>query len=90
MSTSCPHISGIQLTDLPEVITGCEDCHAIAGTWVHLRICQSCGRVACCDSSPHQHSSAHARSSARPISAKPREDRSWCYLDNVALVVTRP
>ena len=29
MSTICPHIGSIQLTDLPEVITGCEDCLAI-------------------------------------------------------------
>ena len=25
MSTTCPHIGGIQPTDLPEVIAGCED-----------------------------------------------------------------
>jgi hypothetical protein len=35
MSTICPHIDSIQLTDLPEVIPGCQDCHAIGGTWVH-------------------------------------------------------
>jgi hypothetical protein len=30
------------------------------------------------------------RSSAHPSSAKPRKDWSWCYLDNVAFVVSRP
>ena len=23
--------------------------------WAHLRMCLSCGHVACCDSSPHRH-----------------------------------
>jgi hypothetical protein len=82
----------IQLTDLPEVMTGCEDCLAIGGSWVHLRVCHSGGRIARCDSSPHRHASAHARSSAHPIasSAEPGKDWSWCYLGNVAFVVTRP
>jgi Family of unknown function (DUF5996)/Zn-finger in ubiquitin-hydrolases and other protein len=87
MSVTCTHIGSIELTDLPEVIAGCEDCLAIGGTWVHLRMCQSCGRIGCCDSSPHRHASAHAHSSAHPIarSAEPGEDWSWCYVDNVAL-----
>ncbi len=92
MSTICSHTGSIKLTELPDVIEGCADCLAIGGTWVHLRMCQSCGRIGCCDSSPHRHASAHARSSAHPIarSAEPGEDWSWCYVDNVAFVVTRP
>jgi hypothetical protein len=52
---------------------------------------QSCGRIGCCDSSPHRHASSHARSARHPIarSAEPGEDWSWCYLDNVAFAVTR-
>jgi hypothetical protein len=40
----------------------------------------------------HRHVSAHAASSQRPIarSAGPSEDSSWCHLDNVAFVVSRP
>jgi hypothetical protein len=36
--------------------------------------------------------SSRARGSRHPIarSAEPRKDWSWCYLDNVAFVVTRP
>jgi hypothetical protein len=28
---------------------GCEECLAMGDTWVHLRICMSCGHVGCCD-----------------------------------------
>jgi uncharacterized UBP type Zn finger protein len=92
MSTTCEHLSSIELTELPEAVAGCEDCLAICGRWVHLRMCQSCGRIGCCDTSPHRHASAHARGAGHPIarSAEPGEDWSWCYVDNVAFVVTGP
>jgi hypothetical protein len=85
----CAHTDSITITELPE-IAGCADCLATGGTWLHLRMCQSCGHIACCDSSPNRHASAHARSSGHPIvrSAEPGEDWSWCYLDNVAFVAT--
>jgi Zn-finger in ubiquitin-hydrolases and other protein len=90
MSSPCTHLHSIKLTGLPESIPGCEDCLAIGGTWVHLRMCQTCGRVGCCDSSPHRHASAHARSVGHPIarSAEPGEDWSWCYVDELAFLVT--
>ena len=88
MTTACAHLDSIRLTGLPDTIIGCEDCLAIGGTWVHLRMCQSCGRIGCCDSSPHRHASRHVRAAGHPIarSAKPGENRSWCYLDEVAFV----
>jgi hypothetical protein len=92
MSEICSHIDGIQVTKLPEAIAGCEDCLAIGSTWVHLRMCQSCGRIGCCDSSPHRHASTHADNARHPIarSAEPGEDWSWCYVDNVPFVVAEP
>ena len=92
MSAICSHTASMKLAELPDVIAGCAQCLPIGGTWLHLRMCQSCGRSGCCDSSPHRHASAHARGSRHPIarSAEPGEDWSWCYLDNVAFVVTRP
>ena len=90
MNVGCTHVDSVKLTELPEAIAGCEDCLAIRGTWVHLRMCQSCGRIGCCDSSPHRHASAHARRVGHPIarSAEPGEDWSWCYVDNIAFVIT--
>lgn len=60
MSAICSHTDSIELTELPDEIAGCTDCLAIGGTWLHLRMCQSCGHIACCDSSPNRHVSATA------------------------------
>jgi len=86
---TCTHLDQIKLIELPEAIAGCEDCLAMGGTWVHLRMCQSCGHVACCDSSPNRHASAHARSTDHPVvrSAEPGEAWSWCCVDQVAFVI---
>jgi hypothetical protein len=90
MTSICTHTDGIVVTELPALIAGCEDCLAIGGTWVHLRMCQTCGHIGCCDSSPNCHASAHARAGGHPIarSAEPGENWSWCYLDEIAFVVT--
>jgi hypothetical protein len=90
MSALHLHTYSIELTELLDEIARCEDCPAMGGTWVHLRNCQSGGRIGCCDSPPHPHASAHARGTGHPIarSAEPGEDWSWCYVDNVAFVVT--
>jgi hypothetical protein len=89
MSVACTHLDTIAVTELPDPIAGCEECLATGGWWVHLRMCQSCGHIGCCDSSPSKHASAHARDSSHPIarSAEPGEDWSWCYVDEVAFVV---
>ena len=89
MNATCTHLDSIELTELPATIEGCEDCLAIGGTWVHLRMCQTCGHIGCCDSSPNRHASKHASASGHPIirSAEPGEDWSWCYVDEVAFVV---
>jgi Zn-finger in ubiquitin-hydrolases and other protein len=89
MSELCTHTDSIEITQLPESIAGCEDCLAMGARWVHLRMCQACGHIGCCDSSPNRHASAHARNADHPIarSAEPGEDWSWCYVDNVAFVV---
>jgi hypothetical protein len=65
---------------------GCEDClRAGRRDWVHLRVCQTCGHVGCCDSSPGRHASRHYESSNHPVvrSFEPGEDWFWCYIDSV-------
>jgi uncharacterized UBP type Zn finger protein len=86
---ACSHLDQIQVTVLPERIAGCEECLASGDRWVHLRMCQTCGKIGCCDSSPNRHASRHARDHGHPIirSAEPGEDWSWCFLDEVAFVV---
>jgi hypothetical protein len=82
---ACTHLDAI--TDVEPSSTGCEDCLA-AGmhNWVHLRVCQSCGHVGCCDSSPGRHATAHHRTAGHPVirSYEPGEDWYWCYVDELA------
>ncbi|MCM3885266.1 UBP-type zinc finger domain-containing protein [Frankia sp. R82] len=87
MSATCTHLDTVTVTELPPAIRGCEECLATGGVWVHLRMCESCGRIGCCDSSPNRHASRHAASARHPIarSAEPGESWSWCYVDNTAV-----
>jgi Zn-finger in ubiquitin-hydrolases and other protein len=84
---SCTHLGEIQVTALPDEITGCEECLKIGGWWVHLRMCEICGHIGCCDNSPNKHATAHFHETSHPIirSAEPAEDWSWCYVDEVTL-----
>jgi uncharacterized UBP type Zn finger protein len=83
----CTHLDHVLVTELPESVDGCEDCLAMGGRWLHLRICLECGKVGCCDSSPNRHASKHARSTEHPIirSLEPGEDWSWCFVDEVGM-----
>lgn len=85
----CSHLDQITITALPAEIAGCEECLKIGGTWLHLRMCMSCGKIGCCDSSPNRHARAHASDASHPIvrSAEPDEEWSWCFIDDVGFVV---
>jgi Zn-finger in ubiquitin-hydrolases and other protein len=89
MAPQCTHLDQIEVLELPEPIAGCAECLATGGRWVHLRMCQTCGEIGCCDSSPNRHASRHAAAEGHPVarSAEPGEDWSWCYVDEVAFVV---
>ena len=65
----------------------CEECSKIGGQWVHLRMCMTCGKIGCCDSSPNRHARAHAAEAAHPIvtSYEPRERWRYCFVDDVVL-----
>ena len=65
MSAVCTHTDQIRIVELPDAIAGCEDCLAIGGRWVHLRMCMTCGKIGCCDSSPNRHAT-QARPRGRP------------------------
>jgi uncharacterized UBP type Zn finger protein len=89
VSVACSHLDQIEITQLPERIAGCEECLRIGARWVHLRMCESCGKIGCCDSSPNRHARKHAGEADHPIvrSAEPGEDWSYCFVDDVAFVV---
>jgi uncharacterized UBP type Zn finger protein len=84
--TVCTHLGEVVVRELPSEIEGCEDCLRYGSKWLHLRICLTCGHVGCCDDSPNRHATAHHQATSHSIirSLEPREDWSWCYVDEVA------
>lgn len=85
---TCTHLDQIKV-ERPERVDGCEECLKTGSPWVHLRVCRSCGKVGCCDSSPNRHASRHAGESGHAIasSLEPGERWSWCYVDEVAFEI---
>jgi len=65
----------------------CEECLKMGDTWVHLRLCEECGHVGCCDSSKNKHATKHFHTTKHPIikSLQPGETWGWCYVDEVML-----
>ncbi len=89
MTVECRHVPA-ELAPPDIESDGCEDCLAAGRRdWVHLRFCQECGHVGCCDNSPGGHATAHFHASQHPIirSFEPREDWCYCYSDDVMFIV---
>ncbi len=78
---TCTHITEVRVSAHPESVSGCEDCLQIGGHWRHLRVCLTCGHVACCDASPNHHARRHWEETHHPIiqSVEPGEQWAWCY-----------
>jgi hypothetical protein len=88
MDGPCGHLDRVR--DVEPSADGCEECLRTGETWVHLRICMSCGHVGCCDSSPKRHATAHWRSHPDPPvvrSFEPGEDWWWCFVDELLFEV---
>jgi hypothetical protein len=85
----CTHLDRYEVLDPPARIDGCEECLKTGSRWVHLRMCQTCGKIGCCDSSPNRHASKHAGEASHPIvrSVQPGEDWSWCYIDELMFML---
>ncbi|HEY1969169.1 MAG TPA: UBP-type zinc finger domain-containing protein [Pseudonocardia sp.] len=89
---SCTHTEGFDgahwTEPAPDNTEGCADCLAAdEHVWAHLRMCLGCGHVACCDSSPHRHASAHATQTGHPVmrSFEPGESWRWCFVDEAVV-----
>ena len=79
----CSHLD--QITNPRPHSKGCEECLKMGDSWVHLRLCESCGHVGCCDSSKNKHATKHAHATSHPIvkSLERGEDWLYCYVDDV-------
>jgi hypothetical protein len=78
---SCSHTDMIK--NVTPSSSGCRLCLETGDSWVHLRVCLTCGSVACCDSSKNKHALRHSQISGHPIvkSFEHGEDWRWCYID---------
>jgi uncharacterized UBP type Zn finger protein len=84
MAEQCTHLDQIQSVT-PHTPNGCEECLKSGMTWVHLRLCRTCGHVGCCDSSVGKHATKHFHATAHPIiqSFEKGEHWGWCYVDEL-------
>ena len=85
---TCTHLQFVK-TDKGRT-QGCEECLASGDTWVHLRLCRTCGHVGCCDDSKNKHATKHFHATKHPIitSFEPGETWSWCYVDELVMELT--
>ncbi|OLE97377.1 MAG: hypothetical protein AUG75_09070 [Cyanobacteria bacterium 13_1_20CM_4_61_6] len=83
MATECTHLNEVR--EVVPSARGCEDCLKTGDDWLHLRLCETCGHVGCCDSSKNKHATAHFHATRHPIikSFEPGESWGWCYVDEI-------
>jgi uncharacterized UBP type Zn finger protein len=79
----CTHLDEVRVTQT--AVHVCQECVKTGDDWVHLRMCLTCGHVACCDSSKNRHATKHFRGTHHPLvrSIEPGERWVWCYVDEV-------
>lgn len=83
MAKECTHLD--QIRDVAPGSDGCEECLQTGDSWVHLRLCLTCGHVGCCDASRNRHATKHHMKTSHPIirSFEPGESWLWCYPDQL-------
>lgn len=86
MTDQCTHLD--QIRDVGPKSLGCEECLTMGDSWVHLRMCLTCGSVGCCDSSKNKHATKHFHVTSHPLirSLEPGDEWAWCYVDEVGMV----
>ncbi len=84
MAKSCSHLDTIR-NPAPKTPQGCEECLQMGDEWVHLRLCETCGHVGCCDDSKNKHATKHFHATQHPIikSFEPGEEWGYCYVDDL-------
>lgn len=85
MTKQCTHTNRIKTGIVPKTPEGCQECLEIGDSWVHLRLCLTCGHVGCCDASKNKHATKHYLQTEHPIiqSFQPGEDWKWCFIDEI-------
>ncbi len=81
MARQCSHLEVVK--EARPRTNGCEECLKTGDSWVHLRLCETCGHVGCCDSSKNKHATKHFHTTRHPVirSFEPGETWRYCYVD---------
>lgn len=84
-SSRCTHTDATKEVSYTDHV--CPECVASGDSWVHLRICMTCGHVGCCDSSKNRHATRHHEETGHPIvkTIEDEPDWAWCYDDETIL-----
>jgi len=77
----CEHTAGLPEPEPEALSDTCRVCAELGQLPVHLRKCLVCGNVACCDSTPGRHATAHFQETGHAVmrSFEPGESWRWCY-----------
>ena len=74
----CKHSADIQ--DVVPIATDhCPECVARGDTWVHLRVCLTCGHIGCCDQSKNRHARRHFNTTKHAVIQSFEPGETWCY-----------
>lgn len=81
----CVHLEEAPCMVPPDNVDTCHECEIEGLEPVHLRMCLTCGHVACCDSSQGLHATKHYKATGHPVmrSVEPGESWRWCYVDEL-------
>jgi CPA2 family monovalent cation:H+ antiporter-2 len=84
VEAQCAHLAATHDVT-PDSTDSCPECVALHDGWMHLRECQTCGHVGCCDSSKNKHATAHHQATGHPLvrSFEPGESWWFCYDDSL-------
>lgn len=88
MGNSTKYCEHLNIEDFKTTKTKvCEECIKIGDKWNHLRLCQTCGVVLCCNSSKNQHAQRHFEATGHPVVTsilpEPWSKFAWCYEDEI-------
>ena len=79
---ACTHLD--QIHNVKPHTHGCEECLKSGDSWVHLRLCLTCGHVGCCDSSTGPHAAAHFAGTQHAVMRSIEPGEAW---SNAAWIV---
>jgi uncharacterized UBP type Zn finger protein len=87
----CDHVSDVGASSVVRRLA-CPRCASEGADWVHLRMCQTCGSVGCCDTSAGRHAAQHFSETGHPVmrSIEPGEAWGWCYVDRAYIAQFSP